>query len=127
MFSKLAASADSPLQKIEAIFQEHFRAFQKNPSLVSVIFSEEIFRNEALLQEKIRAIMEKNSSVVMELVMEGQRRGEIKPGFEPGHLTIIIIGSLRMMVKKWQMGDDSFNNKEKVSSLFATIKTLIAE
>jgi AcrR family transcriptional regulator len=127
MFSKLADSTDSPLQKIEAIFQEHFRAFQNNPSLVSVIFSEEIFRNEPLLQEKIRAIMEKNSSVVMELVMEGQRRGEIKSGIEPGLLTIIIIGSLRMMVKKWQMGDDSFNNKEKVSSLFATIKTLIAE
>jgi AcrR family transcriptional regulator len=126
MFSKLAASTDSPLQKIEAIFQEHFRAFQKNPSLVSVIFSEEIFRNEALLQEKIRAIMEKNSSIVMELVREGQRKGEIKSGFEAGYLTIIIIGSLRMMVKKWQMGDESFNHKEAVTKLFATIRNLIS-
>lgn len=126
IFSKLAASADSPLQKIEAIFQEHFRAFQKNPSLVSVIFSEEIFRNEALLQEKIRVIMEKNSSIVMELVREGQRKGEIKSGFEAGYLTIIIIGSLRMMVKKWQMGDESFNSKEAVTKLFGTIRNLIS-
>ena len=117
LFSKLAASTDSPLQKIEAIFQEHFKAFQKNPSLVSVIFSEEIFRNEPLLQEKIRAIMGKNTAVVIELVREGQLKGEIKSGFEPGYLAIIIIGSLRMMVKKWQMGDESFNNKQEVAKL----------
>jgi len=125
MFSKLAASNDSPLQKIESIFQEHFKAFRRNPSLVSVIFSEEIFRNEPLLLEKIRSIMEKNSSVVMELVKEGQLKGEIKTGFEPGYLTIIIIGALRMMVKKWQIGDESFNNREEVDRLFGTIRGLV--
>lgn len=62
----------------------------------------------------------------MELVMEGQRKGEIKSEIEPGHLTIIIIGSLRMMVKKWQMGDETFNHKEAVTKLFGTIRNLIS-
>lgn len=125
MFRKQANVKDSPLQKIESIFQGHFEAFERNPSLVSVIFSEEIFRNEPVLQEKIAEIMDRNSSVIKALVAEGQVKGVIKPEIESKYLTIIIIGSLRMMVKRWQMGDKSFNLRDEVSKLFNTLKALI--
>ena len=125
MFRKQANVKDSPLQKIESIFQGHFEAFERNPSLVSVIFSEEIFRNEPVLQEKILEIMDRNSNVIKALVAEGQAKGEIKHEIESKYLTIVIIGSLRMMVKRWQMGDKSFNHREEVSHLFSTIRNLI--
>ncbi|HET55931.1 MAG TPA: TetR/AcrR family transcriptional regulator [Ignavibacteria bacterium] len=116
---------DTSIQRIEKIFQGHFNAFEQTPSLVSVIFSEEIFRNEPILQEKIAEIMDSNSGVIKAIVAEGQAKGEIKPDIESKYLTIIIIGALRMMVKRWQMGDKSFNHREEVSKLFNTIKTLI--
>lgn len=125
MFRKQANMDDSPLKKIENIFEGHFLAFERNPSLVSVIFSEEIFRNEPILQEKIAEIMDRNSNVIKALVAEGQAKREIKADIESKYLTLIIIGSLRMLVKKWQMGDKTFNHGEEVSKLFNTIKTLI--
>jgi len=125
MFIKQVNSNDEPLRKIECIFEGHFEAFDRNPSLVSVIFSEEIFRNEPVLQEKIAEIMDRNSSVIKALVAEGQVKGVIKPEIESKYLTIIIIGSLRMMVKRWQMGDKSFNLRDEVSKLFNTLKALI--
>lgn len=125
LFVKQVNEADSSLVRIEKIFQGHFNAFEKTPSLVNVIFSEEIFRNEPILQEKITDIMDRNSGVIKAIVAEGQARGEIKAEIESKYLTLIILGSLRMMVKRWQMGDKSFNHSEEVSKLFNTIKNLI--
>lgn len=126
MFKKQVNEEDSPLKKIENIFEGHFEAFERNPSLVSVIFSEEIFRNEPVLQEKIAEIMDRNSNIIKALVAEGQAKGEIKPDIESKYLTLIIIGSLRMMVKKWQMGDKSFNHREEVKNIFKTLEHLIS-
>jgi AcrR family transcriptional regulator len=125
LFGNLDSLATSPLKKIEAIFQSYFNAFRQNPSLVTVIFSEEIFRNEPMLQQKIADIMDKNSAVIKSLVAEGQAKGEIKPDIESKYLTLIIIGSLRMMVKKWQMGDKAFNHREEVENIFKTLEQLI--
>ena len=125
LFGNLDSLATSPLKKIEAIFQGYFNAFRQNPSLVTVIFSEEIFRNEPMLQQKIADIMDKNSAVIKSLVAEGQAKGEIKPDIESKYLTLIIIGSLRMMVKKWQMGDKAFNHREEVENIFKTLEQLI--
>ena len=125
LFGNLDSLATSPLKKIEAIFQGYFNAFRQNPSLVTVIFSEEIFRNEPMLQQKITDIMDKNSAVIKSLVVEGQAKGEIKPDIESKYLTLIIIGSLRMMVKKWQMGDKAFNHREEVENIFKTLEQLI--
>lgn len=125
LFVKQVNDSDSSLDRIEKIFQGHFNAFEKTPSLVNVIFSEEIFRNEPILQEKITDIMDRNSGVIKAIVAEGQAKGEIKSEVESKYLTLIILGSLRMMVKRWQMGDKSFNHSEEVSRLFNTIKNLI--
>ncbi|MDY0199714.1 MAG: TetR/AcrR family transcriptional regulator [Tenuifilaceae bacterium] len=125
MFMQQANESDTSLQRIERIFQGHFNAFEKTPSLVNVIFSEEIFRNEPILQEKITDIMDRNSGVIKSIVAEGQAKGEIRPDVESKYLTLIILGALRMMVKRWQMGDKSFNHSQEVSKLFDTIKSLI--
>lgn len=127
MFSKLSQSTESPMKKIENIFQGYFEIFQQKPSLISVISSEEIFRNEPILQKKIYDIMNKNIEVVNALVDEGQAKGEIKTEIESKYLTLIIIGSLRMLIKRWQMGDKTFNHREEVNNFFNTIKSLISK
>ena len=125
VFVKQVKSSDNSLDQIQKIFQGHFNAFERTPSLVNVIFSEEIFRNEPTLQEKIADIMNRNSDIINAIVTEGQAKGEISTEADSKYLTVIILGSLRMMVKKWQMSDKSFNHSEEISKLFDTIKILI--
>lgn len=117
--------SDSSLERIKKIFQGHFNAFEKNPSLVNVVFAEEIFRNEPILQEKIADIMNRNNKIIKAIVVEGQAKGEIKTEVESKYLTVVILGSLRMMVKRWQMGGKSFNHSEEISNLLDTLKILI--
>jgi len=126
LFKDQSNSNISPVRKLENIFNSLFNAFRKNPSLVSVIFSEEIFRNEPLLRQRISEIMKHNSSVVEAIVSEGQKSGDINSDIDPGYLTLIITGSLRMLVKKWQDGDTQFNQADEVEKFFRALTNMIA-
>lgn len=125
IFTNQLNSNDNALIKIENLFQNHFKKFADSPSLVSVIFSEEIFRNEVELTEKVKEIMNKNSSILKSIIETGQKNGEIRADIEASSLSVIIMGSLRMFVKQWHMSDYKFNLIEKGSEFINSIKILV--
>ncbi|PIQ29707.1 MAG: hypothetical protein COW63_11700 [Bacteroidetes bacterium CG18_big_fil_WC_8_21_14_2_50_41_14] len=124
-FTNQLDSNENALLKIENLFQNHFKKFSTSPSLVSVIFSEEIFRNEAELTGKVIEIMEKNIASLKIIIETGQSRGEIRADIEASHLSVMIMGSLRMFVKQWHMANYNFNLTEKGSEFINSIKILI--
>ena len=69
--------------------------------------------------------MKHNSSVVEAIVTDGQKTGDINSAINPGYITIIITGSLRILVRKWQEGDRQFNQPEEVRNLFSAIADMI--
>ncbi|MBS4062902.1 MAG: TetR/AcrR family transcriptional regulator [Bacteroidetes bacterium] len=123
-FSEMQKEGTS-LEKIERIFINHFKAFSETPSLVAVIFSEEIFRNEPLLSEKVKEIMERNSKVIQTILEEGMLNGEIDPVYNVQHLSILIMGSLRLLIKQWQMADFNFDLQAYGTNFFRTIKQIL--
>lgn len=124
-FTDQSSSTDHALIKIENLFQNHFKKFAASPSLVSVIFSEEIFRNESELTEKVKEIMNKSIENLKTIIENGQRKGEIRADIEASHISIIIMGSLRLFVKQWHMSDYKFNLVEKGSDFINAIKMLV--
>lgn len=125
LFTNQINSNDNALIKIENLFQNHFKKFSDSPSLVSVIFSEEIFRNEIELTEKVKEIMSKNITSVQTIIENGQKNGEIRNDIDASHLSVIIMGSLRMFVKQWHMSDYKFNITEKGSDYIKSIVTML--
>ncbi|MDD4576736.1 MAG: TetR/AcrR family transcriptional regulator C-terminal domain-containing protein, partial [Bacteroidales bacterium] len=125
LFTNQINSNDNALIRIENLFQNHFNKFSDSPSLVSVIFSEEIFRNEIELTEKVKEIMSKNIASVQTIIESGQKNGEIRNDIDASHLSVIIMGSLRMFVKQWHMSDYKFNITEKGSAYIKSIVTML--
>ncbi len=113
------------VEKISNVFNKHFLEFTKNPALVSVIFSEEIFTNEKLLIEKISGIMKENEEVMQKILKQGQTNNEIRSDLDPNILSTVIMGSLRLFVKKWQFSNYSFNLIKKGESLVEVVKQII--
>ncbi|MEQ8191847.1 MAG: TetR/AcrR family transcriptional regulator [Candidatus Eremiobacterota bacterium] len=124
-FANQLNSKDNAVNKIENLFQNHFKKFSATPSFVSVIFSEEIFRNEVELTDKVKEIMTRNTAILKTIIETGQKNGEIRADIDASHLSVIIMGSLRMFVKQWHMSDYTFNLKEKGSEFINSIKILI--
>ncbi len=115
----------SAIEKIERIFEAHFEVFSETPALVAVIFSEEIFRNEAVLTEKIKVIMGRNSLVIASIIEDAKASGQINPELDTKHLTVIIMGALRLLVKQWQMAEFSYDLRISGTSFFVTLKKLL--
>lgn len=118
-------SSDTAINKIYHLFTNHFKKFAASPSLVSVIFSEEIFRNEKELSEKVSEIVNKNLLVLKTIIETGQENGELRNDVEAEQLAVIVMGSLRLFVKQWQMSNYSFSLEKKGNALSNTIKTLL--
>ena len=122
---ELMQSNLNSFQKIEKIYQTHFNLFTKNPAIISVIFAEEIFNNDKTLYKKINEILKSNENLISQIIEEGQNVGEIKNNVDKEQIAIILMGSLRLLVKKWKQNLYSFDLKSEGKKLFQTIKILI--
>jgi AcrR family transcriptional regulator len=113
------------LSKIEHLFKNQFRMFAASPSLVAVIFAEELFRNEISLKQKVAEIMQNTSKILARIILEGQQQGSVRRNIDASHLAIIVLGSLRMYVKQWHISDYSFNLVKEGEAFILSIKEII--
>ncbi|GAP68117.1 transcriptional regulator, TetR family [Bacteroidales bacterium 6E] len=112
--------------KVELLFEKHFQSFVRMPSMASVVFSEEIFRNEEMLTDKISEVIEQNNRDLFMILEDGQKKGEIRSDVDAGHLVILIMGSLRLFVKKWQYSGFSFNLETEGKKLVKSVILMIS-
>jgi AcrR family transcriptional regulator len=127
IFESELNSDEMAVRKIERLFEKHFKSFAEMPSLTSVVFSEEIFRNEEKLISKISEVIEHNNQTLLAILTEGQRNNEIRNDIEVGHLVIFIMGALRLFVKRWQFSGFTFNLENEGAKLIESVKRLISK
>ena len=125
IFRKELNEDGKAIDKIEHLFTKHFASFSAKPALVSVIFSEDIFRSEPVLIKKISEVVSTNDKILTTIISEGQKNGEFRTDIDALHLTTIIIGTLRLFVKKWQFSEYAYSLPQEGKKLIESIKLLI--
>lgn len=123
--SEIDDTERNALAKIEQVYQKLSTTFTKKPAYVSVIFAEEIFKNNNLLSKKVGKILQLNNDAFNSIIETGQKNNEITKDIESQDLTLMTMGAFRLMVKNWKMSDFSFNLKEHSKKLYKSIETLI--
>lgn len=127
-FIKNVQSDDAtPIDKLKSLFETRFKYFAKNRAIASVIFSEELFRNDPLLSEKVFGIMKENQKVILQIIKAGQKSKVIKHNVSADQLAFIIIGAIRLIVTKWRLSNYSFDLEKEGKSLWKSIEVLIKE
>lgn len=124
-FNNLKADNISPLDKLKALFKIRFKYFANNRAIASVIFSEELFRNDPLLSEKVFEIMNENQKIILQIIKAGQKASVIKTDVSANQLAFIITGAIRLIVTKWRLSEYSFNLEKEGKSLWKSIELLI--
>lgn len=125
ILSKNVNTETSTIEKLEQMYVSHFNSFVSKPSVASVVFAEELFRNEPSLTMKIKEVIEHNNNILISIIAEGQKKSEIRSDISPENLSTMIMGTLRLFVKKWQLNDYSFDLKEEGQEIIRMIKLLI--
>jgi len=127
-FIKNIQSEDAtPLVQLKSLFEMRFKYFAKNHAIASVIFSEELFRNDPLLSQKVFEIMKENQKIILQIINAGQESKVIKRDVPADQLAFIIIGAIRLIVTKWRLSDYSFDLEKEGKSLWKSVETLIKE
>ncbi len=123
--SSLKEQEISSFDKIKSIYDRLSITFTEKPAYVSIIFAEEIFKNNKELSKKVGKILELNNKAFNSIITKGQKNNEITNEIGSQELTLMTMGALRLMVKNWLMCEFTFNLKTKSEKLFSSIKILL--
>jgi AcrR family transcriptional regulator len=114
------------IEKIEFLFTRMLAVFSESPSMVSVIFSEEIFKNEESLKLKITEVLNTHGKTIDTIILKGQNEKNVRNDIDRETLVLIIMGSLRMLVKRWDLSNHSFNLEIEGKKLIAGLNKVLA-
>lgn len=114
------------LEKLIAVLNNLIDKFCDNPYIVSVIFSDEIFKNKQILSDKIIKLIKQNNDIFCVIAREGQKNKEIRNDIDSEELAIIIMGSFRMIVKTWQLNKQTYSLKTRGNKFFESLLKIIS-
>ena len=117
--------ADTAIGKIEFLFSKIVDIFIDEPSHISVIFSEEIFKNEEILKNKIVEIMNYRLQTIENIIKDGQNKSELRTDIDHKTLAMMVVGSLRFMVKQWDLKNQHHHLREESKNLIDGLKKIL--
>jgi len=126
MFSGIMETYEATAkEKIQFMFGKMIDVFTETPALVAVFFSEDIFKNEKVLKEKVISIQNRNQNTIENIIKKGKEKKEIRNDIDTKSLAVIVMGSLRLLVKNWSLNSQYFPLQEEGEKLINSINTLI--
>ncbi len=101
------------IEKITFMFSRMLELFSESPAMVSVIFSEEIFKNDEVLKIRITEVLNMHAQTIENIIATGQKQKNVRNDIEFKTLALIIMGSLRLLVKRWDLNNHNFDLKKE--------------
>lgn len=114
------------VEKLSFMFSKMLELFSETPSMVSVIFSEEIFKNEQVLKIKMVEILNLHAQTLENIISKGQSEKNVREDIDEKSLALIAMGSLRLLVKKWDMNNHNFDLKTEGNKLIAVLRKVLS-
>ena len=113
------------IEKISFMFSKMLELFTETPSMVSVIFSEEIFKNEEVLKVRIVEILNLHAQTIENIISKGQLEKNVREDIDEKSLALIAMGSFRLLVKRWDINNHNFNLSTEGKKLIEVISKVL--
>jgi AcrR family transcriptional regulator len=124
MLEDYLGEGKTALEKLQRFINFHFSFLNKNKEMTSVLFSEDIFNQSALLKEKLVRIIKYRKKLLTSIIQEGIELKEIK-NIEPGSIVTMILGFIRLTVLEWRLGGFKFDLSKKSDEVVQAINQMI--
>ena len=121
----MKSSKDSASENISFMFSRMLELFSETPSIVSVIFSEEIFKNEEVLKTRIVEILNLHAQTIENIISKGQQENSIRSDVDKKSLALIAMGSFRLLVKRWDLNNHNFDISAEGKNLIEVLNKIL--
>jgi AcrR family transcriptional regulator len=126
LFEQSLNSEDSVLDQIHTVYKRVFHSFATQPALASVVFSEEVFRHDSRLSERVSRIMDTVQGHILSLLRSKKGRAECRRDVPAKDLARVIMGSLRFLVTRWRLSKYAFDLEKEGAAFWQSLRLLIA-
>ena len=93
-----AAGATQPLPALEAVFKAHLRFVVAHPGVPRIIFHELQHPDETAVKREVRALLQAYRALLLRLLGEAARRGELAAGVDPEAAAALFVGAVQGLV-----------------------------
>jgi len=124
--NRISAGDGSGLEQVKQFFFDRCRTFAADRALATVMFAEDLFKSDPAIAAKIHGIMHDHRRLLLKSIRRGQRQGLIKH-LPATHFFTIIMGSLRLLVRQWQVSGYSFELPRAGEKLWQSLEILIGK
>jgi AcrR family transcriptional regulator len=125
LFESVIKSNIRAIDKLEAVFLQHFKEFKANPALSVALFSEEMFHSDDHLTRKVFHIMNSVQSHILSILQEGYEKNSFRKDIPAQHMAILIMGTLRLLVTRWRLSNFEFDLEDEGIKLLTSLKKII--
>ncbi len=114
------------LKMLEAILYSYFSIFSEHPYWVAVIFSDEIFKNEKSLSSKVQHLLAKREETFVSIIARAQKENLLRKDIKKQHQAIVLMGALRLLVKRWELSSFSFDLQKEGKKLTRSLMLMLS-
>jgi AcrR family transcriptional regulator len=111
---------------ILAFFIGHARLFTREPAMTVILFSEDLFRNDKELSERVAAIMEDTRHRMQEALTVGVKTGMMRADLDLPMASLLLVGGFRQLVSSWRLASYRFSLEEHTVRLVGSTLRLFA-
>lgn len=126
VFGTSETHEDGTDQTLSDYISRLFVRFNEAPELASVVFSDEIFMNDQLLVQRIRALMERSLAGISKVIIAEQQRGTLRNDLPASDLSLVVVGTIRLIVRQWHISEYGFDLAKKGKSILRSLDVLIS-
>ncbi len=110
---------------LEKFLHELLKIFLQYPAFSFILFSEEIFQNNKRIFNQIMRLMKDEETRILKLITSAIKFKEIRTDISAENITHIILGSIRLLIKKWYFSNFKNDLNKEFNSLWKSLKKLI--
>ncbi len=123
----------APMQKVNTLIDEHIERMMQSQQFYRIMVCEQVSNTNPAIMEKIKQLKVRNAALILELIKEGQKKGEFKKKVNVVLMMNTMIGTVwhsiiskehyREFTNSQNLTDDEYENQLK-KKLSIHIKTM---
>lgn len=121
-----AGKDDHVRDKLKRIIRKLYALFEEQPGYVSLLFSEEYFFSDEEIFYRMHTIISTMQHHLRQILEQGIERREIKTNLNSQSISLLIMGSIRIVVLNWRLKRNQEVLKQAGENLMDEIFGLIA-